>query len=408
MAQTLSNFDAVLKDYYEGYIRNVLNSEVKLLKLFARTTEGWSGRQIVYPIRSSRNAGFGFRADNAILPVAGQQGYRKSLISSKNFYGRIQITGPTMVESRDNEGAFARALSAEIEYGMEDFKDYFDVILHGDGTGTLAVIEANIVLSTVGNNTITVDTTRYLKDGMILGFIQGGVEVSHATVITVNTTTSVTVGPASAASALVIGNLVANSGDFGATIMGLLGLIDDGGFVPTLQGIPRASVAPWRSSVLNNGGILRPLSLDLIQRGVDIAYERGGGKIDRMLAHMGVRREYINLLTPDVRFEPLDLKGGVEKELMFNGKIPFDFDRHCQYNRIYQMDSPTMRLFVQQDFKWIDEDGSILRASAVGNQGQDLFEAAMRWMGELGTDAPARNTRIDDIFQVVETTVLDN
>ncbi len=408
MAQTLSNFDAVLKDYYEGYIRNILNSEVKLLKLFARTTEGWSGRQILFPVRSSRNSGYGFRADNAILPVAGQQGYLKSNITSDIFYGRIQITGPTMVESRDNEGAFARALSAEIEYGLEDFKDYFDVMLFGDGSGLLATITAGLTLSTVGNNTITVDSTRYLQTGMNIGFVQAGVQTASAVLLTVNSTTSFTTGPATAAVVLVASNTIANSGDTGAVIMGLKGLIDDGTDVGTLQGINRATVPSWRATVLANGGVLRPLSLDLLQRGVDIAYERGGGKISRMTAHMGVRREYINLLTPDVRFEPLDLKGGVERELMFNGKIPFDFDRHCQYNTIYQMDVPTMRLFVQQDFKWIDEDGSILRASAVGATGQDLFEAAMRWMGQLGTDAPARNTRIQDVFQVIENTVLNN
>src|SRR5579864_1092722 len=228
MAATLATIDALLKDYYLEYIRNVMNSEVKLLKLFARTTEGWSGRQIIFPVRNSRNSGYGFRQDNSILPVAGQQGYVKSLITAKIFYGRLQLTGPSMVESRDSEGAFARALSTEIEYGMEDFKDYFNVILFGDGSGKLATIEAGITLSTVGNNTITVDSTRYFQTNQVIGFVQAGVQVASATVLTVNSTTSVTTGPATAASVLVIGNTIANNGDTGATIQGLLGIIDDG------------------------------------------------------------------------------------------------------------------------------------------------------------------------------------
>ncbi|MFI4919878.1 MAG: phage major capsid protein [Legionellales bacterium] len=405
MAQNLSNFDAVLKDYYEGHVRSVLNNDVKLLKLLQKDTSSWSGRQIIFPVNVGRNFGVGARADGGTLPAAQFQRYVKSTISAINMYGHIEITGPTMVAARDDKGAFTRATSSEVENMMNDLKIHMNILFFGNGSGKYAGVTDNSsnYPTTVGN--VNVDTTRFIRVNMVLDVISTlGVYKDTLTVTAVNSATQIAVTGTTGSVSKVNTDYLVITGDNGNDPMGLHGIVDDGGDVGTLQGISRSAQQGWQANVLSASSN-RNLDLDLMQRGVDIALENGGGNIDHILSHLGVRREYINLLTPDVRFEPLQLQGGY-KTLEFNG-ITFDFDRHCQYNTVYMLNKASLRMYIQQDFKWADEDGSILRAAAVGASAKDSFEAFMRWIGNLGaSEGPNKMTRIDKINQVIETNIL--
>ena len=93
MAQNLSNFDAVLKEFYEGTIRDTLNNEVPLFRILDQSDRQWSGRRVLWPFRTSRNTGVASRQEAATLPSASQQGYTQSVVSATYVYGRGQLTG---------------------------------------------------------------------------------------------------------------------------------------------------------------------------------------------------------------------------------------------------------------------------------------------------------------------------
>src|SRR3990167_1906946 len=106
MPQTLSNADSILKEFYEGDLRESLNSEIFLLKTLSKNDTAFSGRRVVYPINVQRSQAVGARADNGTLPTAQNEVYQESRITAKYNYGRIQITGPTIAASRNDRGAF--------------------------------------------------------------------------------------------------------------------------------------------------------------------------------------------------------------------------------------------------------------------------------------------------------------
>lgn len=110
MVQNLSNFDAVLKEAYEGVVRNTIQNEVVAFKELEESSRPWSGRRVLFPFRTGRNSGVGARQESAVLPTAGNQGYDNSIISSTYQYGKIQLTGQIMESSRN---AFAAAMQED-------------------------------------------------------------------------------------------------------------------------------------------------------------------------------------------------------------------------------------------------------------------------------------------------------
>ena len=82
MVQTMTNFDNVLKEFYEGAIRETLNNEVPLFRVLDESDREWSGRRVLWPVHTARNAGVGARSDNGTLPTAGNQTHQLSIVSA--------------------------------------------------------------------------------------------------------------------------------------------------------------------------------------------------------------------------------------------------------------------------------------------------------------------------------------
>ena len=82
MAQSLTNYDSVLKDFYEGVVRETLNQNVTAFRVLDESDKTWSGRRVNFPFRTARNSGVGARSEGGTLPTAGQQGYHCLLYTS--------------------------------------------------------------------------------------------------------------------------------------------------------------------------------------------------------------------------------------------------------------------------------------------------------------------------------------
>ena len=405
-----SAYDTVLKDFYEGPIREHINNNTKILKQVEKSKRKWSGRQVLFPVHLRRNTGVGARTESGSLPVAGRQTYVDSKIKAKYMYGRITLTGAVIAASRGDKGAFASALRTEVDGMRSDLRDDMNrqcfgnnvkiaPVQPGDDVNLTGISGVLGIVSAVDGTNITVTNTgtRFLKQGMS---VQGGthdelVAGNHQTT-TVSSVTNTSTFVKSGAGTLQVHDVLVrgDSSDhsFGSEITGIDVIVDNSG---ELQGINSDANSEWKSSVLENTAGNRPLSLELMQLAVDSCDEVGGTEPNYIIGHHSMRREYINLLTSDVRYSAESLKGG-QTVLTFSGgsnPIKIEFDKHAPYNKLFFLRTSDLRLYVQQDWKWADRDG----ATFARVSGSDAWEAFMCFYGNLGCERRNTHAVLTDI-----------
>tara|TARA_Y100001963_G_scaffold131452_1_gene188846 strand:+ start:838 stop:2124 length:1287 start_codon:yes stop_codon:yes gene_type:complete len=421
MAQTMGNpttrtdFDVVLKEYYEGPVREHLNNKVPLLQYVEKSKRKFSGRRVVFPIHTARNSGVGGRGESGSLPTAGKQSYAESRISSKFLYGRIQLTGAVIAASTGDKGAFASAMRTEVEGMRRDLRVDLNRQVWGNlvadanasgnvggETGILAV--TSNAQAGGGGTTVNVDNpgTRYIKKGMSVSI--GTVAGNTFTATSTDTVASVTNRTSfeltnnktwAADDVVVLGD--ANGNSFANEITGLSFIVSESTEF-NLQNISASDEDVWKSEVLTNpagAGTNRPLSLELMQLSIDTADEISGAEPNLVMGHHSLRREYINLLTSDVRYAPEQLKGGFQKLTYAGGAkpMPIEFDRHAPYNKLFFVNTGDLKLYTMQDWKWADRDGSVMNRVS----GADSWEAFMCFYGNLGCERRNSHVLLDDI-----------
>ena len=414
---TTSGFDAVLKDFYEGTVRTHLNQKTTLLKHIEKSQRSWSGRQVLFPVNLRRSSGVGARAESGTLPVADRQRYADCKIGAKFLYGRIEITGPVIEASRGDKGAFASALRSEIDGMRRDLRDDVNRQLYGNNTGDSAsgiLAKNNFAAGTgadpafdggTGLTTFTVDSpgSRYIKPGMTVAIgtaaeLTGTGAPIVMTVATVPSRTTFTVSGDQTALLDADNDLVvrgdASDTSFNKELAGLSDIVANN---TDLQTITIAAFPEWKANVLENtpAGTNRALSLELMQLAVDTTDEVGGSEPDLIIGHHSVRREYVNLLNPDVRYSPESLTGGF-RTLTYTGgtePITIEFDKHASYNQLYFLNSSDLRWYVQKDWGWANRDGSVMNRK----QNQDAWEAFMCFYGNLGAERRNTQTVLKDV-----------
>ena len=365
---------------------------------------------MLFPVHLRRNTGVGARSETGTLPTAGRQTYVESKIKAKHLYGRITLTGAVIAASKGDRGAFASALRTEVDGMRTDLRNDMNRQCFGNNvtiaptqpgddvnltgiSGVLGIV-SNVVGTTV---TVTNPGTRFLKQGMNIhvGTHDELMAGNHQTTSVSSVTDTAdfvkdAAGTVEQHDIIVRGD--ASDHSFGNEITGLDTIVEGSG---ELQGIDPASSGEWVAKKFDNGGVSRPLSLELMQLAVDAADEIGGTEPDVIMGHHSMRREYVNLLTSDVRYAPEQLKGGFQKLTYAGGSTPItiEFDKHAPYNKLFFIRSSDIKLYVQQDWKWADRDGSTFSRL----QNQDAWEAFMLWYGNLGCERRNSHVVITDL-----------
>ena len=410
MATTSTSYDAILKDFYEGPVREHIENKVTILKLTEKSKRSWNGRQVRFPLHLSRNEGVGARAESANLPTAGSQGYVNSDIEAKFLYGRITLTGPVMAASRGDKGAFAAALKQEVSGMRRDLRNDLNrqvwgvPILAGAGAGATGVMaQINLSASSATQTMTSNPGTRYLKNNMkvVIGNPTNTTTLSSVSdpnaVTAVNfSATQVTLSASITTLTndfVVRGESIANS-SYGNEITGLSYMVHDSENVD-LQTVDVSANTEFKAHREENGGVDRDLSLELMQVAIDACDEKGGEEPSLIMGHQSMRREYINLLTSDVRYAPEQLKGGFQTLTYAGGTtpIPIQFDKHAPYGKLYFIRLEDIKQYVMKDWGWADDDGAIL--SRVNNQ--DSWEAFMCWYGNMGLERRNTHAVIEDL-----------
>lgn len=401
MPASLTTINALLKEMYQGSLRDALQSEVIGLKRIEQTSRGVtsevSGRYVTFPVRVRRNHGQGYRQENEQLPTAGQQGYVAPRIPLKFGYGRTRFTGQLMRLADSNAEAFANAMEREMQGLKEDVRKDSGRIFYGNAAGTLATVTAD------GVNTITVDNVQYLELDMMID-VQTTAGVTHAVnrkITAINPSTKVvTYDGADASAAIVATDIVTRtgSGPVSATVFrepnGLKNIVAATG---ALFSVDPATEPTWAAFVDTNGGTPRALT-ELLWINACDKIRIQGGKTSVIFTSLGVRRSYFNILKADRRIvAPQKFEGGFTG-LSFaagNEDIPVVADVDCPPGTSWGLEESAFTVYREADWHFADDDGSVLKWI----HDFDAWEAVLRKYWEIGIDVRNHNFQVNDLIE---------
>ena len=132
---SLATIDSILKEDYQGAVRDQLHREVKLLQLFSKGKASWNGKQFIISMRvGGTETGVGFRGEGDNLPDADKQKFVRIFNSAKFLYGVFEVGGPDIAASANGGSmALANTLHDEMQYLVEDIKDFADKKMYHGG-----------------------------------------------------------------------------------------------------------------------------------------------------------------------------------------------------------------------------------------------------------------------------------
>lgn len=432
---SLSTYDEVLKIFYLPAIQEQLNHATILADLIDINEEDISGKDAKIEMHYGRTTGTGARADGATLPTANYQKYKKATVPMKYNYGRLQVTGPTIAATRDERGAYAKALDSEIKGLVADVKQEINRQLWGCGWGIIGRFRSGTSAltlpkkyrgNTYGDGFGSAFGAKYLKergDGVLIevGSLSSS---SAATISAIGTTdmaatayddtssdeydtlTNTSPGTGSEGDWFVRPASItsyAASGAHRLEMMGLRGIVTDtdledimfydatngqvggGLYNDPLQGLTVDTYSWFKANVdVHTSGRYqgqRSLTFPLMDTMFDKVEEKAGKDYgpDLILTTRAIRREYVDLCRADRRFvNTMTLDGGW-KAIDFNG-VPFTVDNDAIDGEIYFLTTKDIQLYRMSDYDWMNKDGAVL--SRVSNY--DAYEAVLYRYAELG------------------------
>jgi hypothetical protein len=390
---------AELKNLYEGPIVDLFNEELPILRGAEKVKKGWSGYQVVRPLRVRRNQGIGATSDGGTLPAIGRQTTVQATIQSAFNYLRFGVTGPMIKASQSDAGSFVRAAAFELEMGYKDLKSDINRQLSWDGSGDLATLNANVAGSAsivIAGRTSVEPALKFVDVGLVFDiYTSAGVLVQAG--ITVNSISSGT--PESATATLVCNqavtasstDVIVRAGSYDQEEDGILKWLDGG--TSTINGVDRSLYLSYQGNVVDLAGAA--LNLDAMQNAENRAMRRGGGKIDALYTDFDSKRFYQKLLTADKRFaNTVEGDGGFAKKgqsyLEWNGK-PLVEDKDCP-RRMFFLDQDSWKNYVLCEMEFADETGSMYIAQTSADQ----YEVRIRYFANLFCEAPASNAALED------------
>lgn len=388
--QSITTGLAMLKNYYQGPIRDQFNEELPILRGAEKVKHGWSGYQVVRPLRTVRNQGIGATSDGGTLPAIGFQTTVQALISAKFNYLRFGLTGPMIKASAADVGSFVRDASYELEMGYKDMKSDVNRQLSWDGTGTLALVNANTSGSTslvISGRETNAPALKFVDIGLVFDIVSGGVVTNSG--ISVNAISAT--GPDATTATLTLSapvncsasDKIIRSGSLNNEIQGLLYALDGG--TTTIYNINRSTSIAYQGNVLDLGAA--QLKLDTMQQAYNLGLRRGDAKYTAIYSDYDSLRMYQKLLTADKRYSnTMKGDGGfADKDkfyLEFNS-IPIVPDKDCPL-RIFFLDDSALKMYVLAEMEFADETGSMY----IAQTSADALEVRVRYFANLFNEQP--------------------
>lgn len=394
--QGISSGLAELKNYYQGPIVDLINEEIPIYRACEKVKQGWSGYQVIRPLRTSRNQGVGATSDGGNLPKIGRQTTVQAIIAAKFNYLRFGVTGPMIKASQSDVGSFVRSAAYELEMGYKDLKTELSRQLSWDGTGDLALVNTAAVASTSlvikGRTTgeaalkyIDVNATFDLLDGSD-NVVASGITVSSISSGTASSTTATLVldQPVTAS----VGYVLIRTGSKSQEVQGLFYALDGG--TTSVYSVDRSTSLAYQGNVTDlssTGNTI--LSIDAMQTPFNEGLRRGNvGSYNAVWTDFTSLKYYQKLLTPDKRYVNSSEGDGTfgskgKFYLDFNG-IPVVPDKDMALKFAF-LPAEVLKMYELAAMEFADETGSMY----IAQSDVDALEVRIRHFVNLFNEQPA-------------------
>lgn len=391
--QGVSSGLAELKNYYQGPIIDLINEEIPIYRACEKVKQGWSGYQVIRPLRTSRNQGVGATSDGGNLPKIGRQTTVQAIIAAKYNYLRFGVTGPMLKASQSDVGSFVRSAAYELEMGYKDMKTEISRQLSWDGSGDLALVSTAAVASTslvISGRTTGEAALKYIDVNSTFDIVTTAGAVI-ATGVTVNSISSGTAISSTATLVLdqavtaSVGHVLIRTGSAGNEIQGLLYALDGG--TSTVYNVDRSTNLAYQGNVTDlSSGVL---TIDAMQTPFNEGLRRGNvnGYNAAWCDFTGIRY-YQKLLTPDKRYANTSEGDGTfgskgKFYLDFNG-IPMVPDKDMSLKFMF-LPAEVLKMYELAAMEFADETGSMY----IAQTDVDALEVRIRHFVNLFNEQPA-------------------
>lgn len=386
MALTLSDIGAVLKEVVTPELYNQLQ-KINLLfqKIRSDSTMFGPNNKIFIPAITGRHSGI-YSVGEGVNPRAGKTKRQRMSTDIRWLFGTLEITDQTLTAARKGDyKAVVPILTNEIESLTDTMEKDINRQWHGDGTGQLCLTTST---EGAGATIVPVDTpgTEYIEEGMYVKIGSGEV----VDVVSVDSPTQFTI---SASRTWTENDVIVKENM--ADMMGLKGIIDDGDFVATFQGLARGS-NPWMNSYCDDTA--ETLAIAMMTQAYLKAqkYAKKGSKIV-IFSNETLFAKYGNLLTATMHVHPevKEILSGGWKGLDFmggNAGIYLDYDVPEGFMQFTDLSS-LIRAELTQPFEWLEGEGerNILHRSPTIRTN---WEATMKYYCELVVTRLRANSRV--------------
>lgn len=415
--QTLTNFDAILKNVYRGPIVEQLNQESYAIDQFERVAANdmgaFSGRQVLFPIHVARNRGRSAITDGGALPTAGRQSYADGTVTIRYFAQGIELTDQVIKQSETNEGAFVRAMTAEIEGATTDLRKDINRQIYGTGDGVLANVSGTVASGTI--TSVSVDNTQYIGVGDTVDLVSSGGAVLGTTTVSAVTASGAVTASAASAGTLTIGStaiasaltsgFVALSGSYGTGTSaqesdGFRNITATSG---SLHQLSASSYPVWAGSEVD-ATRAAITSEDLFIQLSQTIRKKSSKTPDVFLTTLGVQRRLANNFTSLKRYNDakvLDIKGGYSAIMVAagNNPVPVISDVDAPQGFAFGLRKDAFAWTELQKPDWLsapDGKGSILTLKTGSSSGSRVatWQAWMGWYAALACTARNQTGRI--------------
>mgnify|MGYP003292979622 CR=1 FL=1 len=388
MAQTLVTFEKALKENYLPVWRNALSTEptpllgkIKKVKL--------TSDKIVATAPVGLSGGFGFGAEGENTPAAGGVKFERFTTNSKDMYVNIAISAKA-VRLTGSGGAMANALDTEVKAAYETAKWNVGRSLFGNGDGILAQVTA------ASGTTITVDSTKFLKEGLIIDIYKTANEVTElpapgARITSVDrAANTITVAFAKNEHTAPTTGFITVQNSYNKEITGLGAIFDEN--VTTIYGVDRSENKYLFPTIVDAN---TDIDDSVIWDAVEGAETYKNSKIDMIMMGKSAYKHYIEYLrTNNVRVEAMtkEITGGFKAiEYAFgNRTIDVVYDQFVPDEEAWCVDTSALELHTQEwDFAGL-QGGGIFNLM----EGHSIYRALLANYGDLICTNPGGCVRI--------------
>ena len=198
-----------------------------------------------------------------------------------------------------------------------------------------------------------------------------------------------------------------DGGTLGKTLMGLLGIVDDGTVLSTFQGLARATYSQWNSVSLDTstGGYGQVLSDEVLMQLDQDVYQIGNGRPDTIICSRSAWRSYWKSLKGDrmLPFQPgqkADYRGGGSRMEVDLGDrlLEFRVSRKVPPQVAFLVEKASLKRWHNAGFFWDDTTGSIWNRVTDSTGRKDAYYAVGAIVMETGCLAPAHSGLVKNLL----------